>query len=30
LRRAAGAGAATRVGPTTVDGKWTPPWVKTG
>ena len=30
LRRAAGAGAATRVGPTTVDGKWTPPWVKMG
>ena len=30
LRRAAGAGAATRVGPETVDGKWTPPWVKTG
>jgi len=30
LRRAAGAGAETRDGPKSVDGEWTPRWVKRG
>lgn len=30
LRRAAGAGADTRDGPKSVDGEWTPRWVKRG
>ena len=30
LRRAAGAGENTMIGPEVVDGKWTPPWVRRG